>query len=164
MIKGLNEYEKYKVIRPIFAEFKYDEFQMPVIRKTGINEIDWNYIDVLGYQNLNKNDDNSNNLILMFNYDKVLLSLWNSPLKKIALFRTCAAIATPDFSIYPTMNYNEIRHNVYMNRWLGCTWQSYGCSVIPTIGWASPDTYDILFQRIGIRFCCHHFNHRLSKT
>jgi hypothetical protein len=84
----------------------------------------------------------------MFNYDEILLSLWNLPLKKIPLFLTCAAIATPDFSIYPTMNYNEIRHNVYMNRWLGCTWQSYGCTVFPTVGWALSDTYDICFSGI----------------
>lgn len=146
MINGIDEYQKYKVIRPILKDWEYDEFHMPIIKKTGIKIIDWNNIDALGYQNLSKNKDNTNNLILMFNYDKVLLSLWNSPLKKIALFKTCAAIATPDFSIYPSMNYNEIRHNVYMNRWLGCTWQSYGCTVFPTVGWAKPDTYDICFS------------------
>ena len=85
MINGLSEYEKYKVIRPILNDWEYDEFHMPIIKKTDIERIDWNNIDVLGYQNLNKNKDNTNNLILMFNYDKVLLSLWNSPLKKIAL-------------------------------------------------------------------------------
>ena len=43
------------------------------------------------------------------------------------------------------MNINDIRHNVYMSRWLGKTWQNYGCTVYPTIGWALPDTYDIVF-------------------
>lgn len=59
-----------------------------------------------------------------------------------------AAVATPDFSIYPTMNINEIRHNIYMGRWLGRTWQNYGLSVIPTIGWALPDTYDMCFSAV----------------
>lgn len=146
MINGLDEYEKYKVIRPILRDWEYDKYEMPIIKKIGIDEINWDNIDALGYQNLSKNKNNANNLILMFNYDNVLLPLWNSPLKKIALFKTCAAIATPDFSIYPSMNYNEIRHNIYMNRWLGCTWQSYGCTVFPTVGWAKSDTYDICFS------------------
>lgn len=147
-INGLSEYDKYKVIRPLICDWDYDEYQMPVMKKVDIDVLDWLNINALGYQNLSKQKDNSNNLILMFNYDKVLLSLWNNPLKKIALFKTCAAIATPDFSIYSTMNYNEIRHNIYMNRWLGCTWQSYGCTVLPTIGWAKEDTYDICFSGV----------------
>lgn len=146
MINGLDEYQKYKVIRPILQDWEYDKYEMPIIKKTGVEKVSWDNIDALGYQNLSKNKNNANNLILMFNYDNILLSLWNSPLKKIALFKTCAAIATPDFSIYPSMNYNEIRHNIYMNRWLGCTWQSYGCTVFPTVGWAKPDTYDICFS------------------
>ncbi|MGN0554155.1 MAG: DUF4417 domain-containing protein [Oscillospiraceae bacterium] len=77
-----------------------------------------------------------------------MLSLWNSPLRKIPIFQTYAAVATPDFSLYPSMNYNEIRHNVYMSRWLGKTWQSYGCNIIPTVGWALPDTYDLCLGSI----------------
>ena len=46
------------------------------------------------------------------------------------------------------MNYNEIRHNVYKNKWLGKTWQNYGCKVIPTIQWCTPSTYDICFGGI----------------
>lgn len=48
------------------------------------------------------------------------------------------------------MNYNEIRHNIYMNRWLGRTWQNYGVTVLPTIGWAGVDTFDMCFSAIEI--------------
>lgn len=146
MIKGLTEYEKYKVIRPIIGECEYDEFAMPVIRKTDINAIDWNELRVIGIQNASPRTADKNTLILMFNYDKRLQALWNDPLKKIALFQGFAAVATPDFSIYPTMNINEIRHNVFMSRWLGVTWQNYNCITLPTVGWALPDTYDICFS------------------
>ena len=44
------------------------------------------------------------------------------------------------------MNENEIRHNVFMSRWLGDTWQNYNCTVLPTVGWANPDTFDICFS------------------
>ena len=48
------------------------------------------------------------------------------------------------------MNMNDIRHNVYMNRWLGVTWQNYGVSIIPTIGWAGKHTYDVCLS--GVEF------------
>ena len=150
MIKGLSEYEKFKVIRPVIGGCNYDSYNMPIIRKAEIDAINWDNIDIQGVQNLSNKHDNSNSLIHMFLDDRRLLSLWNAPLKKIALFRTCAAITTPDFSIYPSMNYNDIRHNVYMNRWLGCTWQNYGTTVIPTIGWAGADTFDLCFSAVEI--------------
>ena len=58
------------------------------------------------------------------------------------------AVGTPDFSIYPNMNPIEIEHNVYMGRWLGCLWQTYGCVVLPVISWWGKDTYDICFRGI----------------
>ena len=33
-----------------------------------------------------------------------------------------------------------------MARWLGVTWQNYNCVVLPTVGWADPNTFDICFS------------------
>lgn len=146
MINGLTEYEKFKVIRPIIGECRYDDFGMPIVRKTHMDAINWDKLKAIGLQNACPRTSDRNTLIMMFNYDKRLLSLWNNPLKKIALFHGFAAVATPDFSIYPNMNINEIRHNIYMSRWLGVTWQNYHCITLPTVGWALPDTYDLCFS------------------
>ena len=148
MINGLSEYEKYKVIRPIIGECTYDKYDMPVIKKTNIDEINWEKLKVIGLQNATLKHAAKDTLVLMFNYDKKLISLWNNPLKKIGLFQNYAAVASPDFSIYPNMNSNEIRHNIYMARWLGVTWQNYGNIVLPTVGWALPGTYDLCFSGI----------------
>lgn len=148
MIKGLSEYEKFKVIRPIIGGCDYDAYHMPIIKSTNPETIRWEDMIVQGVHNLSSRKDNSNTLALMFLDDKKLLSYWNAPLKKIALFTTCLAVATPDFSVYPTMNPNDIQHNVYMNRWLGVTWQNYGVTVFPTVGWASENTYDVCFSAI----------------
>ncbi len=146
MIKGLTEYEKYKVVRPIFGDCKYDAYDMPIVRKTSIEALDWNRLKVIGIQNATPKTSDKNTLVLMFNYDKRLLALWNNPLKRIALFQGFAAVGTPDFSISPSMNINEVRHNIYMSRWLGVTWQKYNCLTLPTVGWALPNTYDLCFS------------------
>lgn len=142
MIHGLTEYEKYKVIRPLWGQHKLDRFFIPTMHKPE-KAIDWENLTATSFKNLSPRKNNHNTLALMFSFDKQLLSLWNNPLKMIPMFQTCAAVGTPDFSAYPTMNPNDIQHNVYMSRWLGCTWQDYGCNVLPTVGWAGRDTIDI---------------------
>ncbi len=148
MIHGLSEYEKYKVLRPIIGDCEYDRYDIPIIRRTSVDAIDWNRLKIIGVQNASIKTSDKNTLVTMFNYDKKLLQYWNNPLKPIGLFQGFAAVAAPDFSIYPSMNPNDIRHNIYMSRWLGVTWQNYGCIVLPTIQWGLPNTYDMSFGNV----------------
>ena len=142
MIKGLTEFEKFKVVRPIIGDCIYDDYGFPVIERPK-RTLDYEKLEVRNFKGMKSLPENANKLLLMFSYDKDLMRFWNDPLKRIPIMQTYAAVATPDFSIYPTMNINEIRHNIYMSRWLGKTWQNYGLTVLPTIGWAQPDTYDM---------------------
>ena len=57
-------------------------FDMPVIKKTSIDSLDWNSLNVIGIQNASPKTSSKDTLVLMFNYDKRLLALWNDPLKK----------------------------------------------------------------------------------
>lgn len=147
MNKGISDYELFKVIRPVSDEFVLDDYGMPVMHKAREFDLDVLNINPTNLQNLKKGN-NSNKLVLPFNYDKVLKKYWDDPLKYIPLFQTVMGIGTPDFSIYENMNRNQILINVYQNRWLGCLWQHYGINAIPTIGWATPDTYDICFSGV----------------
>lgn len=144
----MSEMEIYRVIRPVIGGCRFDSNDFPIIRRPALGVINWENIRPINYHNLSPQRDNSDAIALMFRYDKYLMALWNNPLRRIPLFRGCMAVCTPDFSVYSSMNSNEIRHNIYMSRWLGCTWQNYGCTVIPTIGWAEKDTYDICFGGI----------------
>ena len=115
MVKGLSEYDKFRVVRPIIGGCEYDKYKMPIVKKTDISALNWEDLKAIGFQNASPRNANRNTLVLMFNYDKKLMALWNNPLKRIGLFQGFAAVATPDFSIYPNMNENEIRHNVFMS-------------------------------------------------
>lgn len=148
MIRGLTELEKFKVIRPIIGECQYDAFDMPIVKKCDFSHLNLNQIEVVNCNGIKASVDNKNKIVLMFAYDKVLMRFWNEPLKRVPAMQTYAAIATPDFSIYPTMNINEIRHNIFKSRWLGRIWQNYGVTVIPTVGWATPESYDLCFSGI----------------
>lgn len=60
MIKGISEYEKYKVIRPIIGGCSFDTYHIPIIRKTDVNSIDLETLNLQGIQNLSKKRDNHN--------------------------------------------------------------------------------------------------------
>ena len=157
MIKGISKYEQFKVVRTLFGEHKTDMFEMPVIKAVHESEITIDKIEPLNFKNLSKKHNNQNKLMLGFNYDSELLRLWNEPLKYVGLLQSCGALCTPDYSVYASMNKNDIQHNIYQNRWLGCLWQDYGCTVIPTISWATEETYDICFRELS-RWDCNNFN------
>ena len=110
MIKGLTDFEKYKVIRPVIGDCEYDKYGFPVIRRL-TRDLDYENLEVRNFKCMKSLPDNDNKLLMMFSYDKDLMRFWNDPLKRIPIMQTYAAVATPDFSIYPTMNINEIRHN-----------------------------------------------------
>ena len=147
-MRGLSDFEKYKILRPIIGGAEYDENEFPIIRKTVLDENEWTGIKAVNLQNARPSPMNQSSILLMFSYDSRLIALWNNPLKKVPLFQSYYAVASPDFSIYPGMNINDIRQNIYMSRWLGRTWQNYGCKVYPTIGWYKSDTYDICFSAV----------------
>lgn len=144
----LSEYDLFKVIRPNPEHHAIDKFSMPVIKAISKDKINFATLEPLNLQNLSCKKNNSNKIIIPFNYDDVLLKYWNNPLKYIPTLLTAKVVATPDYSVYEKMNVNEIRHNIYQNRWLGCWWQEYGCNVIPVISWSLPDTFDICFSGV----------------
>ena len=71
--------------------------------------------------------------------------LWNRPLEYIELLKKFECVLTPDFSLYMDMPRPMQLWNVYRARALGNIWQREGIKVIPTLTWASADTYDFCF-------------------
>ena len=140
--------EILKTNRSMIGPAVYDKYDFPVITNQFDSKMDWNNLYPVNLQNAAPSASNSNKILLMFRYDRQLESLWNAPLKKVCLFKSYAAVSTPDYSIYPSMNRNEIRHNIFKNRWLGHLWQNMGVTVYPSVGWGSPDTYDMCFSAI----------------
>lgn len=148
MNKGITEYDKYKLIRPLFSDFEMDNYSIPKMKKIEMKITNLEQAEPIIINSLTNKKDNHLKIVLPFNYDKDLDRYWNDPLKYVPILQTVMAVGTPDFSLYSNMNIKEIRYNVYRNRWLGCTWQSFGINALPTIGWGKRDTFDICFSGV----------------
>lgn len=148
MIAGLTDAEKVRLLHPLFGNTELDIFGFPKLKKVSESDLDFENLRGINIQNLSPKKDNRNSLVFTFRYDKDLRKYSDDPRRYIPLLLTTAGVATLDFSIYSGMNINDIRYNVYLSRWVGSVWQAYGITVIPTIGWAGPNTYDVCFSGI----------------
>ena len=54
----------------------------------------------------------------------------------------------PDFSTYADMDLWRQIESVAKNRWVGAYWQSNGLTVIPTISWSTPRSFDFCFDGV----------------
>ena len=72
--------------------------------------------------------------------------VWNKPQDNIRVLSKFASCLTPDFSLYRDMPRALMLWNVYRSRLFGQMCQRAGLTVIPTIQYAGPDSYDFAFD------------------
>lgn len=76
---------------------------------------------------------------------------WRHPEQYLKTLSEFDGVLTPDFSLYADMPMPMQRWNIYRARALGYYWQRNGMTVIPTLGWSTPDSYDFCFDGIPMR-------------
>ena len=145
-MKGLTEYQKYKLIRPLPDDWPKDSRGVPFLKKDCFDAIDWNHVKFTTLCNRNTDPNKKNSIPLLFHYDYLLDRLWNDPLKYVVEFSEFLAVLSPDFSAYRNMDPWVIQMNIEKGLWFATTLQSYGIKVIPTITWADERTYDVCFS------------------
>ena len=72
--------------------------------------------------------------------------VWNDPHKYIDVLRNFDCVLTPDFSLYMDMPLAMKLWNVFRSRLIGQMMQDEGLTVIPTVSWAEPETFDFCFD------------------
>ena len=72
--------------------------------------------------------------------------VWNDPNRYMRLLSEFGAVTTPDFSQYTDMPVAMRLYNHYRKHWLGAYWQMHGLTVIPTICWSDPASYEWCFD------------------
>lgn len=68
--------------------------------------------------------------------------VWRRPEDYTGRLGKFEAVLTPDFSLYRDMPMPMQMWNVYRSRAIGHYWQQEGLTVIPTLQWSTPDTYE----------------------
>lgn len=74
--------------------------------------------------------------------------VWNYPEKYTEILAEYDCILTPDFSLYMDMPMPMKIWNVYRSRQIGAFYQQQGLTVIPTLSWAEPATFQFCFLGI----------------
>lgn len=84
-------------------------------------------------------------IIHSFSCDNTLLRAYSNPYKYLKRTAKYFAVSSFDFSMDVKMDFRYILAAVYDNRWSGAFMQAHGRLVIPTVGWLTPETYDLCF-------------------
>ena len=74
--------------------------------------------------------------------------VWSNPEKYLDTLAVFDCVLTPDFSLYTNMTLAVKLWNIYRSRTLGRYWQDEGLTVIPTLSWAEPATYEFCFDGV----------------
>ena len=74
--------------------------------------------------------------------------IWKDPRKYLEKLRKYQCVLTPDFSLYMDMALPVKIANVFRSRLIGQIMQEAGLTVIPTLQYAGPDTFDFCFDGI----------------
>lgn len=123
------------------------EFEIPIIRREALPQ---SPIDLVACSRTRPNDsaDNRRKGVHFFVDDYRFRCLRNNVARNLPKYRQYAFMLSPDFSRYCEMPTWQVIDAVGMNRWCGATWQSMGCKVFPSVGWATPFTYRFCFKGV----------------
>src|SRR4030042_2707584 len=119
-----------------------NEYGIPTMAGVSTNDIDLS-LPLLEYRSKEKDG-----ICHFFLDDYRFESVWNHPSKALKAVLSYKCALSPDFSSYVDWPIAINLWNTYRNRWCGRLWQEYGQTVIPTVGWASEQSYKFSFLGI----------------
>ena len=120
------------------------KYQMPIIQKE-IVETPANSPIGFNYVLSTKETDRA---VHMFLDDYQIERLWGNPENYVERLMEFYCVFTPDFSLYSDMPIAMQIWNTYRSRLVGQIMQDYGITVIPTVSWGLPETFEFCFDGI----------------
>ena len=125
----------------------HGKWNIPLIKKQAV---DVENISLIACSDTRSNDNETNtkNGVHFFVDDYRFNGIYNNPEKSLRRYSQYAFLLSPDFSTYADMNLWRQLESVAKNRWCGCYWQEQGLTVIPTISWSTPRSYEFCFDGV----------------
>ena len=140
-----------QIMRPLPDYVERDIYGIPVIEAVPIDISSMNNgLWLINMKNISAKDKHADKKIVhSLCFDNTLRSAYNNPITFLSRVAPYYAVSSFDFSMDKKMDFKQILDATYDNRWIGAFIQTNGKLVIPTVGWTTPDTYDICFA--GLR-------------
>lgn len=123
------------------------KWDIPLVKKQNLDLKDIQLV-ACSDTRANDNDTNKKRGVHFFVDDFRFEGIYNNPDRTLNRYSQYAFLLTPDFSLYADMPVWKQIENVSRNRWVGANWQSKGLTVIPTISWGTPRSYDFCFDGV----------------
>ena len=122
-------------------------WDMPFINDS---EVDLSKVELIAADHIKDHDSSPNifKTIHFFVEDEKLDKYFYDPYRYIGRLAQYAHVLTPDFSQYTDMPMAVQMYSTFKNRWCGACWQEHGLSVIPTVGWSTPKSFEFCFDGI----------------
>lgn len=123
------------------------KWDIPIVKK---QNIPLDNVRLIAYSDTRQNDRPENTAcgVHFFIDDYRFTGIYNNPERSIEKLSQYAFLLTPDYSTYSDMNCWRQLESVAHSHWGGAYWQSKGLTVIPTISWSTPISYDFCFDGI----------------
>lgn len=125
----------------------HGKWNIPLIKKQAVDVENVTLIACSDTRS-NDNETNTKNGVHFFVDDYRFNGIYNNPEKSLRKYSQYAFLLSPDFSTYTDMNLWRQLESVAKNRWCGCYWQEQGLTVIPTISWSTPRSYEFCFDGV----------------
>lgn len=135
---------------PLFLRNAYTscgKWGIPMIRKQNIN---LDHLRLIAYSSIRINDtpENRNSGVHFFMDDFRFNTLYTYPKKHLERLLQYAFLLTPDYSAYADMPPWRQLESICHSRWCGAFWQSQGATVIPTLTWSTPSSFEYCFDGV----------------
>lgn len=121
------------------------KWNIPLIRKQSVDTENLSLI-ACSDTRLRDNSVNKKSGVHFFVDDYRFNGIYNNPERTLTKYSQYAFLLSPDFSTYADMDLWRQLESVAKNRWVGAYWQSKGLTVIPTISWSTPRSFEFCFE------------------
>lgn len=120
---------------------------IPLIRK---QSLDCSGLSLIACSDTRAHDklENCRKGVHFFVDDYRFIDIYNHPERSLLRYSQYAFLLSPDFSVYADMNPWRQMESVAMNRWVGSYWQEHGLTVIPSVSWGTPRSFEFCFDGI----------------
>ena len=121
---------------------KYNIPELPAVN-SDIDNAEW-----IDFSEAFRSEDITGKVVHFYLEDYQFQRTWNYPDRYVNKLMQAEAVLSPDYSLYADFPKAVQIYNHYRSQWLGAYWDMHGITVIPTLNWSTPDSYEFCFDGV----------------